>query len=188
MLSFSYYQLCIEQHLTWFHWYSVGCLIFSFKLRLIKMFLNANLSNNDSYEHNQSVKLTIKLVRVWEVFCWIKSDGTFTSTLALRQPSHKLILAMTLLIKLSIDAFCDFLILNSDQEADIQSFVCQLSTCFKLLIPSQDVFDVFDDKLFTDRSQSSPTTGNQHSHSYSLAGVINNDKMVSIIALVVMER
>ena len=95
---------------------------------------------------------------------------------------------MTLLIKLSIDAFCDFLILNSDQEADIQSFVCQLSTCFKLLIPSQDVFDVFDDKLFTDRSQSSPTTGNKHSHSYSLAGVINNDKMVSIIALVVMQR
>ena len=90
MLSFSCYQLCIEQHLTWFHWYSVGCLISSFKLRLIKMFLNANLSNNDSYEHNQSVKLTIKLVRVWEVFCWIKSDGTFTSTLALRQPSHKL--------------------------------------------------------------------------------------------------
>lgn len=47
------------------------------------------------------------------------------------------------------------LVIFIDQEPDIQNFVLQLSTCFKLLIPSQDVFDVFDDKLFSKQSQGS---------------------------------
>lgn len=47
----------------------------------------------------------------------------------------------------------------AEHEQDIKDVASQLRTCFKLLIPSQDVFDVFDDQLFSSRV-TSHATGN----------------------------
>lgn len=88
---------------------------------------------------------------------YVNSDHIYDTSLANDQTWNGIQLHITT-FSISSSGLIDVL----DQESDIQSYVTQLSTCFKLLIPSQDVFDVFDDTLFTDKSVSTSTTGNVH--------------------------